>query len=216
MAFFPYIPLYLLHLNISEFSQTTKIIYNFICDIIFMIGVFLLYRKETIKDFKAYFKHFGTNFEISFKYYFIGLIIMIVSNLVITLFFKDANANNEETIRTLINLYPLYMMFSVSIYAPFIEETIFRKSIKDIFKVLGNNKIFKYFYIAVSGIIFAFLHVIGMATGYLDYLFVLPYLALGIAFAALYDKTDNIFSTIVMHSMHNTVAIILYLVAGVV
>ena len=216
MAIFPYIPLAILRININDLSQTTKVIYNFFCDIIFMIIVFFVFKDDMVRDLKSYLKGFIKNFEVSFKYYFIGLIIMIVSNLMITLCFKGASANNEEAVRNLINLYPLYMIFSVAIYAPFIEETIFRKCIKNFILSFGNNKITKNIYISLSGLIFALMHIVGMANSVLDYLYVIPYLSLGASFAALYYKTDNIFSSIVMHSMHNTVAVLLYLALGIV
>lgn len=214
MAYFPYIPMTLFKFDIDTFSQIMKVFYNFVCDIGYMLIVFLIYNDTIIEDFKKYFKKFGANFEISFKYYLVGLIIMIVSNLIITFFFTKASANNEETVRTLIDSYPLYMIFSVSIYAPFIEEIVFRKSIKDSILAFGKNKFTKYLYIATSGLIFASLHVVGITTSAWDYLYIIPYLSLGCAFAALYHKTDNIFSTIMLHSMHNTFTIILYLLAG--
>lgn len=216
MAIFPYIPLAILRININDLSQTTKVIYNFFCDIIFMIIVFFVFKDDMIRDFKSYLKGFIKNFEVSFKYYFVGLIIMIASNLMIALCFKGASANNEEAVRNLINLYPLYMIFSVAIYAPFIEETIFRKCIKNFILSFGNNKITKNIYISLSGLIFALMHIVGMANSVLDYLYVIPYLSLGASFAALYYKTDNIFSSIVMHSMHNTAAVLLYLALGIV
>lgn len=216
MALLPYIPLMILRINIDDLSQNVKIWYNFFCDLIFMIIVFVTYKNDYIKDFKNYFKNFVKNFETSFKYYFIGLIVMMVSNLIIGFCFKNANANNEEAVRTLLNLYPIYMVFSVSIYAPFIEETIFRKSIKNIVLAFGDNKVTKYVYIILSGFIFAAMHIIGMVTSPLDYLYIIPYMALGSVFAALYYKTDNIFSSITMHALHNTVAVVLYLALGIV
>ena len=215
MAFLPYVPLKIFNISIDSLSQNVKVWYNFFCDILFIGIVFMIYKKEYIRDFKNYFKSFSSNFERSFKYYVVGLGIMLVSNLVIGLCFKDASANNEEAVRELINLYPVYMLFSVSIYAPVIEETIFRKSIKNIVLAFGDNVITKYLYIFISGFIFAIMHIVGMASSPFDYLFVIPYMALGVVFAALYYKTDNIFSTISMHALHNTAAVILYLLLGV-
>lgn len=215
MAYMPYIPIKILKINLDNLSQNVKIIYNFFCDIIFMLIVFILFKNDYIKNFKNYSKDFFKNFETSFKYYFIGLVIMIVSNLIIGFCFQGANANNEEAVRNLINLYPIYMIFSVSIYAPFIEETIFRKNIKNIVLAFGDNKITKYLYIFISGFIFAAMHIVGMASSSLDYLYIIPYMALGVSFAALFYKTDNIFSSIVMHSLHNTVAVLLYLLLGI-
>ena len=122
MAFIPYIPLMILNIKIDSLSQSVKIWYNFFCDIVFIIIVFMVYKDDYIKNIKDYFKSFGDHFEEAFKYYIIGLVIMLVSNLIIGFCFKGANANNEEAVRNLINLYPLYMLFSVAIYAPFIEQ----------------------------------------------------------------------------------------------
>ena len=216
MAILPTIILLILGINADILSEKVKMWCNLSYNIIMLIIIFLIYRKDTIKDFKNYFKNFGQNFETSFKYYIAGLGIMIVSNLVIAFFFKGASANNEEAVRNLISLYPVYMLFSVAIYAPFVEENIFRKSIKNIIVTNKNSKWAKYLYIFVSGFVFALLHIVGMANGLIDYLYVIPYLALGIAFAALYYKSDNIFSSIIVHALHNTVAVLLYIIFGVV
>ena len=215
MAYFQYIPAKLLKTNLETISTTSKIIYSVICDALFMLFVYLLYRKTINKNFKDFFSNFKDNIETSLKYYFIGLAIMVISNLIITIFFSGASANNEEAVRTLIGKYPLYMVFSVSIYAPFIEEIIFRKSIKDMITSYKNNSLTKYLYILTSGLIFASLHVVGMADKAIDYIYIIPYLSLGIAFAALYHKTDNIFSTICIHSLQNTVSVLLLFALGV-
>ncbi len=221
MAYFPYIPIEIFNINYENFSQGIKVLYTFCTDLGFMLILFLIYRKTLVKDLKNYLKKFSKNFETSFKYYFIGLIIMVVSNLIITFVFTEANANNEDAVRSLIDLYPLYMVFSVAIYAPLVEELIFRKSIKDAVYAYGDNKISKigkfickYAYIIVSGLIFASLHVVGMATSLFDYLYIISYMSLGCAFSALYAKTDNIFSSISMHSLHNSFAVIMYLIGS--
>lgn len=216
MAIFPLIPLKIFNINIENFNQNMKILYNFICDISYMAIIFLIYRKIIIHDFCEYIKNFKDNFENSFKYYLIGLSIMIISNILIGLFFNEASANNEEAVRNLLNLYPIYMIFSVSIYAPFVEEMIFRKSIYDSIFILKDNKITKYLYVFISGLVFSSLHIIGASSKLIDYVYIIPYLALGSAFALLYYDSKNVFSSIVMHSMHNTVAVILYLVVGVI
>ena len=107
------------------------------------------------------------------------------------------------------------MIFSISIYAPFIEELIYRKAIKDCFIPYKQNKINKYLCVITSGLIFAALHVIDSGSA-IDYIYIIPYLSLGIAFALLYYNTNNIFSTISLHFLHNTVTLLLYFMAGVV
>ena len=211
---FPYIPIELFHLNLNNLPDNLKILYQFSCDIGFMIIIYTIYHKNINHDFKTYFKNFDKFFSKSIKYYIIGYIIMIISNILISFFFTNATATNEEIVRSLIDKYPLYMFFSVSIYAPFVEEIIYRKCIYDIVYSTKENKYTKYIYIISSGFIFAALHVLDSTSNIADYIYIIPYLSLGIAFAALYEKTHNIFSTITMHSLHNTLAILNYFRGG--
>lgn len=210
MVFFPYIPMNLFNIPYESFDTTMRAIYMTICDIGYMSILFLIYKDKIIYDFKKYFKKFMSNFEESFKYYFLGVIVMMASNLIISFFITDAVAGNEETVRDMIDVVPLYMLFSVSLYAPFVEELIFRHSIKDMVMCHGTGKVFKGIYIFLSGFIFAIMHIVGQATSIIDYIYLIPYMSLGVAFAALYSKTNNIFSTIMMHCLHNTFTIILY------
>ena len=214
MFIFSYIPIELFHIDINNMSDKMKIMYQFSCDIGYMLIIFTLYRIDLVDNFKKYIKNSKKLFGISVSYYIIGFIIMFISNSVIAMLFSEATPHNEEAIRDLISLYPGYMFFSTAIHAPFIEEIVFRKSIRDAVTSFGKNKCIQYLYIAISGLVFSALHVIGSVTVPLDYLYIIPYLGLGCAFAALYYKTDNIFSTIVLHSLHNTIAIIIYFLVG--
>ena len=191
----------------NNLSTISKVILFVISDLIVLAILFIVYRKTLIKDFKNYFKDFLNNFEQSFKYYLVVLIIMIISNLIIVVFINNKIASNEESVRSLIDILPLYMIFSVSIFAPLTEELIFRKGIREIF----NNK---YLYIIISGIFFASMHVTSEDLGINTLLYLIPYSSLGITFAYTYYKTNNIFSTIMLHSFHNTMAIIIYIIGG--
>ena len=201
---------------LNNASFTIKVIFSFIVNLLFLILMIIIYSKTLKKDFKSFFKDFFNNIEISIKYWLIGFIIMIVSNLIIVVITNGAIASNEEEVRKAIAISPIYMLFSVSIYAPLTEELLFRKGIRDFI-----NK--KWLYIIVSGCVFGSLHVLPTIIGswvvaksliLSELLFLVPYCSLGIAFAYTYYKTNNIFSTICMHSMHNTMAIVLYLIGS--
>ena len=129
---------------------------------------------------------------------------MVISNGIISVITNGSLAGNEESVRELIDKFPIYMAFQVMLYAPITEEMIFRKAIK---KSIDN----KWLYILISGFIFGGLHVIGNVETSLDWLYLIPYCSLGFIFAMLYNRTNNIFSTITAHSFHNTLALILYL-----
>lgn len=215
MFLWPSIPIIMFNIPYDKLSLTTQVIYRFLCDLVFIAFIFYIYRDKIVNDCKSYFKKFRDNFETSFKYYFIGALVMMASNLIITLCFSNATAGNEEAVRSMIDDAPLYMLFSVSIYAPFTEEMLFRHAIKNcVVLEKKKNKFTKLLFAFISGFIFALLHILGQATGIIDYLYIIPYMSLGFVFGLLYYDTDNIFSSIMMHAFHNTVTIILYFTTG--
>lgn len=196
-----------LNINVSNISDKEYIFYLTLSNII-LIGIFILiYRETLVNDFKNFKKNLIGNLEISFKYWLIGFIIMIVSNLVITYILNKGVAGNEQDVRNYIDSFPLFMIFNTVIYAPLTEELTFRKSIKDAI----NNK---WGYVLTSGLVFGMLHITSYITGWTDLIYLIPYGSLGISFALLYYKTDNIFSSISMHAMHNLFAVLVYLLGA--
>lgn len=194
--------------NIKIVNLPNSIIYtiSFFNSILFIILLIKLYYKDIKNNLIKYFKYnFKTNFKTSISYWLIGLAIMYISNVIIGIITNGKLAENEEAVRSLIDTAPLYMAFSVMIYAPITEELIFRKSIREFI----NNK---WIYALVSGFIFGGLHAISSITDITSLLYLIPYCSLGIIFGLLYYKTNNIFSTIIIHSIHNTIVFILYVV----
>lgn len=200
------IPMLIFRIDINKFNDLDKVIYSLSCSLLFLSIIMLCYKKTLVKDFKPYFKNFGKNFENSFKYYLVGVGVMIFSNLIITLLFQGDLSTNETTVRSYINASPLLMAIDISFYAPLAEELLFRKSVRDVVKN-------KWLYIFISGFIFGGMHVIG-TEGLIGLLYLIPYCSLGFTFAYIYAKTDNIYSSIMLHFMHNTLTLILLLVGA--
>lgn len=198
----------ILGINYNELTDISKIIILLTLDLLLIFLLGFIYRKDLLTETKNFFnKNFLKNIKLSFKYWIIGFTIMAISNYIIAIITNGTLATNEQAVRTLIDQFPLYMAFQVMLYAPITEELIFRKSIK---KAITN----KYIYILASGLVFGGLHVITSITELIDLLYLIPYCSLGIVFATLYYKTNNIYSTITIHSFHNTLAFTLYLLGG--
>lgn len=192
------------NINITNISESKYIFYLTISNIILLLIYFFIYKNTLIKDLKNYIKNLRKNLKQSIKYWLIGFIIMIVSNLIITYVLNKGIAGNEQEVRNYLDTFPLFMIFNTIIYAPLTEELTFRKSIKDAI----NNK---WIYILTSGLIFGALHIISYINSPIDLVYLIPYSSLGIAFSMLYHKTNNIFSTITIHALHNSIAVIVYL-----
>lgn len=193
--------------NVKVLALPDNIIYtiSFFNSLLFMGILIKIYYKDIKNNLYKYFNYnFKTNLKTSISYWGVGLSIMYISNIIIGIITNGKIAENEEAVRSLIDASPLYMAFSVMVYAPIAEELVFRKS----FREFINSK---WIYALVSGIIFGGLHALTSITDMISLLYLIPYCSLGIIFGLLYYKTDNIFSTIIVHSLHNTLALILYL-----
>lgn len=193
--------LLLINIDIYKTDITKRILILLGIDIVYMIILFFVYRKEIIKDLKDFKVNYKNYIPKYLPIYLLGVIAMGVINIVLTKLTGANTSGNEEVIREYIDKYPLYMAFSTVIYAPFVEELIFRKSIRNMVKN-------KYVFIILSGLIFGILH-ISDYTNATEILFGIPYVIMGIDFAYIYYKTDNIFTTMSYHMMHNLILLVI-------
>lgn len=196
--YFRYIPLIILNvLNLYNNSQSHTLICALFANIILCLILLRLYWKELKDELKLLVKNIYEYLDTGLKYWFIGLLIMIISNLILTYVFKSEGANNEIILREYIKDYPFIMGINICLTGPFIEEVIFRKALRNAFP---NPFIF----ISLSFLIFGSLHVTSYATNIIDYLYIIPYGTLGAAFAIMYQKTNTVFTSMIYHSLHNT------------
>lgn len=190
------LPFLLAGINYNSIPITIKVIYTLIYEIM-LIGIIILILKDEIKkalnDIK---KNHMNYFSKYIKYWFLALIVMFASNLIITLISKGGIAGNEETIRKMFSQTPVYIFISSVFFAPVLEELVFRQGIRNIF---SNNIVF----IIVSGLVFGGLHVVGNINAWYDILYLIPYCTPGFVFAYILTKTDNIFVPMGLHFLHN-------------
>ena len=196
-SYFQLIPVYLFHLDHSNLSIAMRVVLSTFSSFIIAIVLFFLYRKELIEEFKKFKKNLLENIDTGFHYWLIGLGIMIISNLILTFVFNTGTAKNEAAVQEMIQALPYLMILDAGILAPFNEEIVFRKTLKDIFL---NHK---WLFVISSFLLFGGAHVIGSASSWKDYLFIIPYGALGASFAVAYAKSDTVFTSMTVHMIHN-------------
>jgi CAAX amino terminal protease family. len=194
----------LLKIDIYSFSNIIQNLIFILISIPIIVICYISYQKSNKKEFTDFIHNFPTYIKDNAKYWGIAFLIMFGTNLTINLLFKTTNSTNQQLIEQSIKTYPLYLYFSTVIFAPITEELIFRKGLS---KVIDN----KYGYIIASGLLFGLMHLIS-ATQPIEYLYLISYGGLGIAFAIMYHKTKNIFVPITFHIIHNLVAFILTII----
>lgn len=167
---------------------------------IFLIMV-LLFKKQLIHDFKIFKSYFREYNSLVFKTWFKSLITMMIISLSIQLITNIETATNQESLNKAFTKLPILIMFLTMIYAPIVEELMFR----GVFRKFINNK---YLFIIISGVVFGALHVVDDFKSVGELLFILVYSSLGMYLASLYYKTNNICTNIYFHFIQNTFGVI--------
>ena len=193
--------------NITMLSKPLRITILGICDLVYIIIIIFMFKDEIKNGLIDLKKNFDKRASIAIKCWFIGCIAMVITSFIINIISKQDLSKNEAAVRDSIKLAPIYMLFTCSIVAPIFEEMVFRKSIN----ILIKNKII---FIIVSGFLFGLLHILGNITSVFDFLYIIPYGAMGCAFAYLLSKTDNITLPIIVHMIHNTILVISQFIRG--
>lgn len=201
-VYLQYIPVILLNINVKTMSYKTAVVLSTFSSIVTFFIFFLIYRKDLKKDFKDFWKSKENYMDTGIRCWIIGLLIMFASNFILNFLLKTGGAANEKTVQTMIKTLPILMIIDAGFIAPFNEEIVFRKTLKDIFKN-------KWLFIILSFLLFGGVHVISSAKTILDYLYIIPYGALGAAFAYSYYKTNNLFTSITLHMFHNIILILI-------
>lgn len=178
-----------------------------------LLVVLLIIRKDITKQFKEFIKNPKPILSKGFTYWIYGMIVMIISNLIVTAIIGNIAVNEQMTRETLITA-PLYAIPTIILIGPFMEEIVFRYGFRKSF----NKEIP---YALFCAVIFGGMHIIsaidtwtiaGILAHAKELLFLIPYGSLGYFFAKAYYETENIFSSVIPHMLHNTISVTLILI----
>lgn len=166
--------------------------------IIFAVFAFKDDFKFAVDDFKNNFKD---RTKLGFKYWGAGLLLMMLSNALISLFLTGGKiAENEQSVRVLIEAVPFFAIPMAILFAPILEEIAYRLGIR---KLIKNDK----FFVICSALFFGLAHVSTQATSLVSFTYIIPYSVLGYYFAKLLVETKNILVSISFHILHNSLVL---------
>lgn len=188
-------------------ESDSTFLYNLELTIVYLIStvIFIIIAK---KELKQSIKNLNLKtLKRALIYWLIGLIIMSISSNIIELIGIPLNSN-ESLIREQLKEFPIMQIIQTIIFAPIMEEIVFRYSFKD----LSSNK---HIYAIFTGVFFALMHLPDAFINPTMMIHLIPYSALGIAFGYIYKDTDNLLATIIPHSLHNLISILqLFIIGG--
>ena len=186
----------------------SEMLCTFLGDMVLIAILVLIYYTDLTHEWNRYKNDFKNNFKKGFKTYMLGFLGMVFCNIVIIIFLKDVSAN-ENQVREMLFSSPIFTFLCIAIAAPIGEELVFRKSLQPVIKN-------KWIYVVICGLLFGGAHImtniLNNAFVWTDLIYILPYGCLGSSFALMDYDTKSTFTSIVMHSMHNSLTGILLLV----
>ena len=117
----------------------------------------------------------------------------------------SSNSLNQQTIETAMQgEFKWFLIFTVCVFGPIIEELVFRKAIFALFKVNWPG-------VVISTVVFAAIHVVKEPSFTLFSYNLFTYLVGGLAFSLVYVYSKrNVVVTSVLHMLHNTLAVLLF------
>ncbi len=184
--------------NATEFMLQNSTWINAVMFSIMFILVFLMLRKEIIRDVKLFFKNFSTYLNIISPIFLIGFVAQIVIGIVLILITKT-NASNQAVVT---NMPLWFLIIFALLIGPAVEEGFFRGFLR---KFLKNNSAF----VIVSSLLFSVMHVIPYAFfNPVQWLFVLQYATIAVPISIVYVKTNNLATTYLFHLCWNAVSLV--------
>lgn len=182
----------------KKIDSFLEMVLMYVTMFILMISVFFKQLKHDFKIFREYFKEY---MSLSIKTWLKSLVVMMILGIILQLTTNLKTSNNQATLQSMFNSYPVFVALLSVIYAPIVEELLFRGVLRKFF----NSK---YLFIVISGVAFGLLHVIDDSKTLAEFSYVFVYSTLGIFLSSLYYKTNNLFSNISFHFFQNTLGLI--------
>lgn len=126
------------------------------------------------------------------------LVLSFISNIILVNMLNQ-EASNQEIAVSMLKSFSLLGIPAICLFAPFVEEIIYRLPYKK-----------NWLSIIISTIVFTFAHISNFSL--IQMFFLIPYLFLSISFSFAYFKNENIILSTTTHILNNLISVVLLLV----
>lgn len=126
------------------------------------------------------------------------LVLSFISNIILVNMLNQ-EASNQEIAVSMFKSFPLLGIPAICLFAPFVEEIIYRLQYKK-----------NWLSIIISTIVFTFAHISNFSL--IQMFFLIPYLFLSISFSFAYFKNENIILSTTTHILNNLISVVLLLI----
>lgn len=141
------------------------------------------------------------------KNYGILLLVSIVGGLLVSLIVGNAQSVNQVEVEKALLKFPVSTVFSALCFAPFVEEIVFRYSIRELLKNHLNPTAIS----IISGLCFGACHVFDsiLMGNLLDIIYIVVYGALGFVICQFYQKENHLLAPVCLHFLNNFVSLLI-------
>lgn len=184
------------------FVYNLSIYLYYILILIFTILLGFSYFKQGWDNFIS---NKGKVYQSIVKNFLFIIICTVVVGGILSIFTSSSSAN-QEMLEDAVQFQPVFISFKILIFAPFVEECIFRGALKDFLLKKFSIQLT----IFVSSFIFGLFHVLPyvLSGNTSDFLFFIQYFVLGYFFAKSNEESSSMFSGIGLHILNNLFAFI--------
>ena len=135
---------------------------------------------------------------------FIMAVMAVISIIIMKL--GIGGSYNQDQISGLVRRNPYLYTLMATVFAPFVEEIVFRGCIYRRIEASG----YKYLGFLISSLIFGLIHVITplLQGDWSQGIYIIVYGSLGMVMCYVYEKTDSLFCSILLHMLNNAISIL--------
>lgn len=191
-------------------SNTFQALAQFLVYLFATIVVIILFRPQFKTDFNLFIQNKTSSFQVTLNGFALMLFTTFAANLLLTILQRLANISGDsvnqasiESIFTGPTIGIVLMVISVVIFAPIVEEFVFRKAI---FSLIKNPIVA----IITSSLAFSAMHILSEPNFIHMIINIIPYLTMGLFIGWYYHyKADrNIMVVIAIHALNNLLAVV--------
>ena len=197
---------YILVLALSklEMFQSNETLKVFLSVGIFFLGFLMaiyIFKDFLKKQWKEYRKKLWKNLAINIVLV-VGIYLILIASRLILPKVTPTESLGEATVYTYSILILGFVGSIQPFIAPFVEELVFR------YLLFGkiNNKVVKGIMFVISSILFGLIH-INNFNG--NWILTIPYMLVGVYLASIYYFTKNIWNSIIVHWIFNSISSII-------
>ena len=197
---------YSTHENLLEIQMVIQMAFSLL---IFITSLY--FARDLLKEsYYAIRKHKLFLVLTSIVLWFVMLYSVSAVSMLVQTFTKELDSQNQKAVVSMISGFPVLGVYYTVIFAPIVEEIVFRGAI---FRKLRTEKGFVIAMLA-SSLLFGSIHVISsLSSGnYLDLLNIFVYGVMGAYLCLSYEVTGSIYGPILVHFLNNFISIAMILI----